>query len=158
MNDGRKLHTVPMRAGSDKDAFNFVAPKPALSGEPGERIATCVEAKAIRRGRSHQVVLFFESEDGQVARMYIALPEDGRLTSTCRYARLVRLALGRDPVAGKPVHPGNIFVDKTFRVDVGFRKTEHAKGKGGKSDELSLERKDAADFLRIHDLLELLDP
>jgi hypothetical protein len=137
--------------------FPFVAPKPALSGEPGERIAECVGVETKVRGNKCQVWLTFETEDGETARMWVEVPE--RLTPTCRYMRLVRLALGRETRQGEPIHPRNVFEGRRFRIVVGWRKSRDARGKGGFDEALAESGpKDPSDFLRIHELAERLDP
>jgi hypothetical protein len=140
--------------------FSFVAPKPGLSGKPGERIAECVGAHVQRRGNKTQLVLTLDTEDGQVGRMWIDVPNP--LTSTCRFMRLVTLALGRPPAAGEPIHPesDSLFRGRRFRVIVGWRKSQlDGRGKHRFDEALALEGpKDSADFLRVHDLLERLDP
>jgi hypothetical protein len=152
-----KLRAVPARRGSE---FSFVAPKPALSGKPGERTAECVDARVQRRGNKTQLVLTLDTEDGQVGHMWIDIPQP--LTSTCRYVRLATLALGRTPLAGEPIHPesAGLFRGKRFRVMVGWRKSERdARGKHRFDEALALEGpKDSRDFLRVHDLLERVDP
>ena len=149
-----RLVTRPKAASPE---FAFIAPKPALSGEPGERIAECVAIETKRRGNKCQVWFTFETEDGETGRMWVEVPE--RLTPTCRYMRLVRLALGREPRQGEPIHPANVFKDRRFRIVVGWRKSHGARGKGGFDEALAQNGpKDQSDFLRIHDLAELVDP
>jgi hypothetical protein len=131
-------------------SFAFVAPKPSLTGEPGERIADCIDAEVKQRGNKTQCVLTFETLDGQVGRMWVQVQSP--LTSTCRYLRLVRLALGSDPTSGVPIHPKSVFDGKRFRVAVGWR-TDNDDPESVKTGP-----KDRKDFLRVHDLLERLDP
>lgn len=89
--------------------------------------------------------------------MWVEVPE--RLTPTCRYMRLVRLALGGEPRQNEPIHPGNVFEGRRFRIVVGWRKSRNTRGKGGFDEALAeIGPKDASDFLRIHDLLERVDP
>jgi hypothetical protein len=139
--------------------FSFVAPKPALSGAPGERVAACVDATVIQRGDKRdnraQVLLTFEFENGEMGKIWVEVKDP--LSATCRYMHLVRLALGGDPAAGTPLHPKNVFEGKIFRVFVGYRKSASPRGKGKLADELAHTRKDDQDFLRIHDLLEHLE-
>ena len=131
--------------------FPFVAPKPALSGQAGERYAECVDAQVQLRGNMTQLVLSFETADGETGRMWVQLQSP--ITSTCRYWRLATLALGDEtPAPGKPVHPKNVFIGKFFRAHVAWRTD-------GKNSETSLTGpKDAKDFLRVVDLLERTDP
>lgn len=149
-----RLVTRPRSASS---AVSFVAPKPTLTGEPGERIGECVEARLQRRGNKTQLVLTIET-DGQVGRMWIDIPTP--LTSTCRFMRLVTLALGYAPAAGTPIHPESdgLFCGKLFRVVVGWRKSQRDASGKQKFDEnlAAVGPKDPTDFLRIHELLERL--
>ncbi len=118
----------PRLVARPKSEVSFIAPRPALSGKPGERIAECVEARVQRRGNKTQLVLTFDTDDGQVGRMWIDIPTP--LTSTCRFMRLVTLALGAPPAAGKPIHPQSdgIFRGKRFRMVVGWRKSSDPRG------------------------------
>lgn len=154
----KNLRAVSSRRDGGGTATSFVAPLPALSGEPGERDALCVAARVMQRGTKTQVVFTFEfgEREIQTANMWVEVPTP--LTQGCRYMRLVRLALGEDPRAGTPLNPANVFVDKTFRVRVGYRKTAEPRGRGGKgaTEELAQRRKDDRDFLRVHDLIEVL--
>jgi hypothetical protein len=141
-----------LRAVAGRGDYAFIAPKPQLSGEPGERVATCTQARVGKVGNKVQVKLTFETDDGQLGNHWIEIPE--QLTTNCKYMREVRVALGRDPKPGAPIHPGTVFEGKTFRVDVGWRKS---RGKE-MGDALAAEGpKDAKDFLRVHDLLERLE-
>ncbi len=151
---------VPRKQAAGHDPVAFVAPKPALSGEPGERSATCVDAVQQQRGRARQLVLTFDTDDGQFGRMWIDIP--AVLTPMCRFIRLVAVALGGPPAAGTPIHPESdgLFKGRRFRVFVGWRKSRREPGGRQKFDDsLAAEGpKDPSDFLRIHDLLERLDP
>jgi hypothetical protein len=153
-----RLVTRPKSAASE---YPFVAPKPALSGKPGKRIAECVAVETRPRGNKWQLVLTFETQDAEIGRMWVELPKPSTsgspFTSTCRYMRLVRLALGHEPSAEAPVHPANVFKGLWFRVYVGYRKSTGAKGKGQLADELANEPKGEGDFLRVHDLLERVE-
>jgi hypothetical protein len=144
---------------SSTAGFSFVAPKPDLTGEPGERIGECVDARLQRRGNKTQLVLTIET-DGQVGRMWIDIPTP--LTSTCRFMGLVTRAIGSPPAAGNPIHPESdgLFRGTWFRVVVGWRKSQRdASGKHKFDDSLAaVGPKDAKDFLRVHDLLERVDP
>jgi len=152
--------------------YSFVAPKPSLSGQPGQRNALCIATEVKKRGRNFQLILTLETDDGETGRMWVQLPEPkakgSSLTPTCRYMRLVRIALGTTPNENTPLHPANVFEGKRFRVFVGWRKSKtedggHAEtGDKGRhttyDDNLALEGpKGKGDFLRVHDLLELLD-
>lgn len=157
MNNRPRIVPRPKPATS---ALSFIAPKPALSGEPGGRIAECVDARLQRRGNKTQLVLTFDTDDGQVGRMWIDIPTP--LTSTCRFMRLVTLALGAPPAAGKPIHPESdgLFRGKRFSLVVGWRKSQRDAGGKQKFDDslATVGPKDPSDFLRIHEILERLDP
>lgn len=131
-------------------AFSFLAPKPALSGVYGERDAECTVAEVQSRGNKTQLVLTFETADGEVGRMWVQLQSP--LTSTCRFMRLVAKALGRAPEPGTPIHPVNVFVGKSFRVRVGWRTDGKDPGTAKTGP------KDPKDFLRVCDLIERLHP
>jgi hypothetical protein len=146
------------RPKSAASAFSFVAPKPALTGDPGERVAECVATETKRRGTKWQLTLTFETDEGETGRMWCELPEP--LTPTCRYMRLVRRALGCEPRADTPIHPNNVFKGKRFTVMVGWRKSsQDDRGKHRFDEALALKGpKDSHDFLRVHDLGARVDP
>ncbi len=143
-----KLRAVPARSSS---GFSFVAPKPSLSGDAGERDAVCIKAEHKPRGNKQQVILTFETDDGEVGRLWVQVQQP--LTSTCRYMRLVSLALGHEPKPDTPVHPGTVFEGKRFRVFVGWRTDNN--DPETRNYPKTVEGK-PPDFLRVHDLLERL--
>jgi len=147
-----------LRVVASNGAPAFVAPRPSVTGQPGERSGECVGVQLFRRGNKTQAILTFDI-DGQSARMWIEIPTP--ITATCRYMRLVTLALGSPPEAGTPIHPENdgLFKGKHFRVYVGWRKSDTANGKHRFDDSLAASGpKDTKDFLRVHDLLDRVDP
>jgi hypothetical protein len=118
--------------------------------------ATCVGAVRVDRGNKQQLKLIFETEDGEQGVHWIELPS-GKLTDGCKYMRAAAIALGYKPKSGQPLHPTNVFVEKTFRVFAGWRRTPIGGGKP--DDRLALTGpKDKGDFLRVHELIELLTP
>lgn len=151
-----KLRAVARKPKSAAEPFSFVAPKRSLTGEPGRRVATCIGAEEKWRGDKHHLHLHFETEEGELGRMWVQLPPL-KPTPTCRYMRLVTVARGGSaPEPGTPVHPENEFVGKRFMVNVGWRKSPRPGGGQKCDDRLSEQKKDARDFLRIHDLLEVI--
>lgn len=142
------------RANGNAGDLPLVAPPPALSGEPGVRDATCTRAELIDRGKKRQALLTFETDAGEFGRMWFEIPDC--VTPTCRYVRAVACALGRSLRAGEPIHPGSVFPERRFRVQVGYRRTELPRGKGRAGDDLARRKKDEADFLRVIEILELL--
>lgn len=151
-----RFRAVTRRPARGDDSFSFVAPPRTLSGAPGERIATCTGVEVRRRGNKWQAILTFDTEAQEVGRLWVELPEP--LRPGCRYLRLVSLVLGREPEPGAPIHPGNVFVGKKFMVFVGWRKSQRpAKGKQIFRDDLAFTGpKDPGDFLRIHDLIQVI--
>lgn len=131
--------------------YAFTAPAPALSGEPGERMATCTAATSKERGRKTIVTLDLLTDDGEAGSLWLELPET--LSALCRYVRLATMALGQAPQAGDSIEPQAVFAGKRFRVWVGYRRTQHARGGGRVSDELAQMKKDSRDFLRVLDLV-----
>lgn len=132
----------------------LVAPPPSLSGEPGRRVAECVEAHLASRGNKQQGLLTLRFENGETGNLWVEVPSP--LKAGCRYMRLTRIALGRAPEVGEPIDPGPVFEGKRFVVSVGYRKSKDAKGKGGLSEDFAQRCKDEHDFLRVHDLVELV--
>jgi hypothetical protein len=89
---------------------------------------------------------------GTALRQWIPVDASGVLSPRSRYVTQAAIALGR-PVGPEDNldNPASIFVGKIFSAFVGFRKTE--KPKGGKPAD-PMRRKDAADGLRVHELLD----
>jgi hypothetical protein len=123
---------------------------------PGEYIANCEGATITTKGRSTVAVLEFRITDGPhsgtALRQWITVPDiDGNVPLRSRYGRQCALALGREIEPGDDLNPAQIFKSKSFRVRVGYRMTE--KRGGMASHDNATRRKDARDFLRIHELL-----
>lgn len=128
------------------------------SMEPGEYIANCEGATITNKGRTTVAVLEFRIIDGPhsgiALRQWIPVPDvDGIVPLGSRYGRLCAVALGREIEPGDDLNPTVIFKGKIFRVAVGYRKTE--KKGGTASDVHASHRKDATDYLRVHNLITL---
>jgi hypothetical protein len=140
-----------------KRHLTFVAPKPTLSGEAGERIGQCIGTKINQYRDKTQVVLLFDFGE-QIGRMWVQVQKD--FLSGTRYMHLVRLALGGDPPAGTPIDPQTVFLGKWFRCFVGWR-TDPGKPRssfeGSKAPWIDKKGKEHPDFMRVRELLELLD-
>src|SRR5262245_11243891 len=89
------------------ESYGFVAPAPDLTGNPGIRTAECIDAEQRKRSGKTQVILTFKTDAGELGRLWCEVPT--RLTQTCRYMKLVCLALGNTPKEGTPIHPGTVF-------------------------------------------------
>lgn len=133
----------------------IAAPPADLSGEPGERTMECTGFALKGSKRKVAVAIFADVDTGEVARKWYDLAEQSARSS--KLWRDVALALGRSPHTDEQIDLVATFVGRRFRVWVGYRKTPNAKGRGGRaSDELARRRKDDADYLRVHELLERL--
>jgi hypothetical protein len=123
---------------------------------PGEYVAHCEGAKITAKGRNTIAVLQYRVAEGfhsgTVLSQWITIPDvDGIVPLGSRYARQCAVALGREIEPGDDLNPEMIFRSKTFRVYVGYRMTE--KNGGTAAHENAQRRKDAKDFLRIHNLI-----
>ena len=113
-------------------------------------------------GKGHRAVFQFRVVDGKfdgtALRMWVMVADAGGVISpTGRYARYCAIALGRPLEGDDPVNePSQIFAGRFFLVEVGFRKTERAKG-GKCSDAFAQYKKDSADYLRVHGIVELVE-
>ena len=127
--------------------------------QPGKYRVACEGAWIERIGSSARAVLQFRIIDGlhtgTELRQWIPAADAGGVVSPLgRYAKQCSIALGRgldvdDPIAD----PAKIFAGRIFSVTVGFRKTERPRG-GIASEQNAQRRKDEADYLRVHELLE----
>ena len=148
------LKLVPAK--SEKLRLGGLAPSDEM--QPGKYLVVCEAAWIEPVGKQHRAVLQFRvldgKHDGVSLRLWVTASDGGGIVSpTGRYARYCAIALGRPLDADDPISdPGEIFAGRKFVVFVGYRKTEHAKG-GKSSDERALTRKDAADFLRVHEIV-----
>ena len=91
-------------------------------------------------------------------RLWVTASDGGGFVSpTGRYARYCQLALNRPLDGGDDLSdPAQIFAGQNFLASVGYRKTERQRG-GMASDANINRRKDEADFLRVHELLQRVD-
>lgn len=126
--------------------------------EAGNYRVNCTGAGADEKGRP---ILTFrvldEPHTGTALRKWLAIHHtNGEIRPGTPYAKLCALALGRDPEPDDILEPSEIFRGKNFLAFVGWRMTEKPRG-GTASSDLALRRKDDRDFLRVHELLQLLD-
>jgi hypothetical protein len=131
---------------------------PDDSMAPGEYLASCEGGTITSKGQNMIAVLEFRILDGAhsgtAIRQWITIPViDGIVPQGSRYARQCGLALSREIEPGDNLTPSAVFKGKLFRVQVGYRKT--LKQGGTASDENALFRKDARDYLRVHQLISL---
>jgi hypothetical protein len=134
--------------------------QPATDMQPGEYLCACEAATDTIHGKSRQAILQFRIVDGPHAgtalRQWLTISDVGGLVSLyTRYAKHCAIALGRELEPGDSLEPEPIFPGKIFVVEVGYRKTE--KMGGPATPENAQHRKDAKDFLRVHEILELRD-
>src|SRR5262245_25362319 len=117
-------------------------------------------ATIVTRGHNAIAVLQFRVLDGPrsgtALRQWLAISDVGGVVSIdSRYARHCAIALGEEIEPGDELDPSQIFPQKVFLVDVGYRLTQKM---GGAADEENAKsRKDARDFLRVHKILERRD-
>lgn len=135
---------------------------------PGKYLADCDNAwlkPMSKYTQEHNAIVQFRVAEGKYRgtglRMWIdnAIDEGGEVSSVGKYARCCEIALGRPLEEIDPItRPGDIFSGHRFIVFVGYRKSERAGGKGGphREDWLMI-RKDADDYLRVHDILSRED-
>ena len=94
---------------------------------------------------------------GTSLRMWIdkAIDEGGQVSSVGKYAQSCEIALGRPLEDSDPItKPEGFFSGHRFIVFVGYRKSERAHGRGGRySEDWAMIRKDADDYLRVHDII-----
>ena len=131
---------------------------PSESMAPGQYVAACEGGTITMKGKATIAVLEFRILDGPnggtALRQWITIPDiDGVVPIASRYGRQCAIALGREIESGDDLDPAAIFKSKTFRVEVGFRMTE--KIGGTPTEENARRRKDAKDFLRVHQILSL---
>jgi hypothetical protein len=131
--------------------------------EPGNFLVKCETAWLEPIGsKGYRAVLQFRVVDGKydgvALRQWVMVSDGGGVISpTGRFARYCTLALGRPLQSGDPLNdPGQIFSGRFFLVQVGYRKTEKAKG-GMASDDNATHCKDERDYLRVHDMVSRED-
>jgi hypothetical protein len=119
----------------------------------GNYIARCIHFEEKRRGRNHFVILtFIVLQPVRYADVALLrwLPIAENLSPLSVYARSWEVAAGKQATDDLPPE---IFLGKVFRIRVGFRSNDQ-----GKFDaELTSQRKDEKDFLRVHEILALAD-
>jgi hypothetical protein len=126
--------------------------------KPGDYLARCESAWIKRSGQNHVAVFQFCVVDGKFGgtelRLWVTVADaSGFISQGSRYARYCAIALGRPLADDDPIDdPAQIFCATTFKVSVGYRKTDKARG-GRYSEENSLVRKGTDDYLRVHEIL-----
>jgi hypothetical protein len=125
---------------------------------PGEYRVICETASLKQVGKAITAVLHHRVVDGPhtgtALKQWIPVSDEtGVVSPTGRYAKYCAIALGRALDVDDPIgDPSAIFAGLVFLVQVGWRKTEKARG-GKASDELGLTCKDSNDYLRAHEIL-----
>jgi hypothetical protein len=131
---------------------------------PGKYLVLCEHSWLEPMGKAHRAVFQFRIVDGKHngigLRMWIDSAADagGFISPIGKFARTCWIALGRELEDGDPVdEPGQIFSGRRFIVSVGYRKSQLPAGKGKQSPELAQIRKDADDYLRVHEIVSRED-
>jgi hypothetical protein len=137
---------------------------PAEDMAPGKYLVACEGAWLEPTGKNHRAVFQFRIVDGKhhgtALRLWIDSAADagGIISPYGKYARVCRIALDRDLAESDPVaEPAAFFSGRRFVVFVGYRKSESPRGRGRQSDDLAMIKKDASDYLRVHDILSRED-
>jgi hypothetical protein len=125
--------------------------------EPGNYRVASQGAGADEKGKP---LLLFRMIDpphtGTALRKWLSITHiNGEVRPGSAYAKLCELALGREPEPDETLEPNDVFRGKVFLAFVGWRKTDKPRG-GQFSEENALRRKDDRDFLRVHDVLEVV--
>ncbi|MGH7826040.1 MAG: hypothetical protein ACREQ7_12800 [Candidatus Binatia bacterium] len=145
-----------------KAVLRLGGPSPSDDMAPGTYLVKCETGWLEPIGKGHRAVLQFSVVDGlyggTALRMWIPAADAGGIVKLLgRYAKYCTIALGRPVESDDPVaEPGQIFSAKFFQVQVGFRKTDRPRG-GQFSAQNALKRKDALDYLRVHEILSRED-
>ena len=134
--------------------------KPSDDMGPGEYTAACEGATITSKGKTTIALLGFRIVDGPHSgtslRQWLTIPDvDGIVPLASRYARHCAVALGREIEPGDNLDPAAIFTQKIFLVFVGYRMTEKIGGPACRDN--ALRRKDAKDFLRVHEIIGLAE-
>jgi hypothetical protein len=129
----------------------------ARNVQPDKYRIACQGAGADEKGKP---ILLFRIIDppytGVALRKWLSITHvNGEVRPGSTYAKLCELALGREPEPDESLEPNDVFKGKVFLAFVGWRKTDKPRG-GQFSEENALRRKDDRDFLRVHDLLEII--
>jgi hypothetical protein len=134
---------------------------PSEDMQPGQYVVSCESATLTTRGQHTTAVLQFRIIDGPhsgtALRQWLAVSDvAGVVSLESRYARHCAVALGAAEIEpGDELDPSQIFPNKVFLVEAGYRLTQ--KVGGSPDEENGKRRKDAKDFLRVHKILELRD-
>jgi hypothetical protein len=133
---------------------------PSEDVQPGQYVVSCESAMLTTRGQHTTAVLQFRIIDGPHAgtalRQWLSVSDvSGVVSLESRYARHCVIALGGEIEPGDELDPSQIFPNKVFLVEAGYRLTQ--KIGGSPDEEHARRRKDAKDFLRVHKILEFID-
>jgi len=137
--------------------------EPSEDMEPGEYKVACEGASKKSFARGLRIELKHRVIDGPHTgvglRQWITVDASGVISPKSRYAQQCAIALGRPLDVDDDVNdPNSIFLGRIFLAFVGYRKTEKARGgNNAAAAEYAMTRKDAADGLRIHDLLSRVE-
>ena len=120
----------------------------------GEYLVRCLNAEIKRRGGQVRAVLTFRCEVGRDDGVLLTgwFPVYANLAAHHKFARAYQIAVDRELRVNEEISLDE-FVNKTFVVEVGFRKTS---GKNHVAEDPT-KRKDEKDFLRVHDIVSLAD-
>ena len=130
---------------------------PSKDMQPGQYVVSCESATLTTRGQHTTAVLQFRIIDGPHAgtalRQWLSVSDvSGVVSLESRYARHCAIALDTEIEPGDNLDPSQIFPNKIFIVEAGFRLTQ--KMGGAPDEEFARKRKDAKDFLRVHKIVE----
>jgi hypothetical protein len=131
--------------------------KPDPSMQPGKFVATVQTAKFIERGKKTNAVLIYEVAEGPEAgtqlRQWIEINEvNGVINPYSKYYEHCEMALGRPIKRQESLDPEQIFPGKLYVIEVGYSKRFDR----NQGDHLALTKKYDRDFLRVHQILEVL--
>jgi hypothetical protein len=123
---------------------------------PGVYVVKCIAQEEKKRGRNHFVVLLFSVVEpakyrNVVLRQWLAISE--MMSPHTKYIRSWQLASGIEGDPETDFSP-EVFLEKVFEVWVGFRRND---ANGDFSDRNCDERKSVDDFLRVHEILKIVD-
>jgi hypothetical protein len=134
---------------------------------PGKYLVVCENAwlePMNKHTQAHRAAFQFRVVDGKyhgtALRMWIdgATDAGGFISPIGKYARQCELCLGRPLEDNDPIdEPGQFFSGRRFIVFAGYRKSDRAGGGGQSSDERAMIRKDAQDYLRVHEIVSRED-
>ena len=124
---------------------------------PGKYPVVCTGASIRKKGNKTNVVLMHEVSAGKMSGVellqWLALPENGkRITHRMDAWKHFALVLGHAPLPNE--FNEQVFVGKTFLASVGFTQKDPETGRN--DPEYANRKKSARDFLRVHNLSEVL--